>query len=524
MKSQTLSSPSSWRAALLPLVAAMLLAGCASAPDTLPSFTPPASFKELPAPPGSWTQARPAEAQPRGEWWRAFDDPVLDRLIESADARNTSIQSAAARLAESRALARSAEAERMPTVGAGAGGIRSAGLDRNLSDRPSTLLTADVVVSYEPDLFGKLSRASQAAKLDADAQAGLLQSTRLLVQAEVAQTYLALRAIDAERALVRSQVDAYRDTLRLTQSRERAGDLAELDVARVQTELASTESDGLTLDRRRAGIEHALAVLAGDTASEFNIDDGDWRTALPAIPAGIPATMLARRPDISAAQKSVLAAEARVGVAQLAWYPDISLTAGGGFATSDIADILKWSARSWGIGGLLTLPIFDGGRRAAGVQAADAQLDGALAGYRGQVLVAFKEVEDQLSALRILQEQSGVQARAVDSAIRATTLSDSRYRNGMVSQLDLLDARRSELRNRREALQVKSAQYQATVGLIRAIGGSWEAPVVGAAPASVPVASAQSRSASPVEGPAAGSTPGSAILRSALAPMTSALE
>lgn len=467
-----------WRAALLPLLAALILAGCATAPAELPTFDPPAQFKEQApaAAQGAWTRAQPAEAQPRGEWWRSFNDPLLDQLIERADARNTTIQASAARLAEARALARSADADRSPQIGLAAGGVRSAGLDRNLSPRPSTLVTAGVDFSYELDLFGKLSRASDAARLDADSRAGLLQSTRLLVQAEVAQTYLALRAVDAERALVRDTVEAYRDTLKLTQSRERAGDVAELDVARVETEVASTESDGLTLDRRRAELEHALAVLAGDLASDFDVGAVDWSTPLPTIPPGVPATVLTRRPDISAAQKAVLAAQARVGVAQAAWFPDIALTGGGGYASADIGDLLKWSARSWGIGALLALPVFDGGRREAGVQSASAQLDGALASYRAQVLLAFREVEDQLSSLRILEQQSGVQAKAVASAMRATTLSDSRYRNGMVSQLDLLDARRSELQNRRQALQVKSAQYQATVGLIRALGGSWEVP------------------------------------------------
>ncbi|MDM0072958.1 efflux transporter outer membrane subunit [Variovorax sp. J2P1-59] len=480
-----------WHAALVPLLAALVLAGCATAPAELPAFTPPAQFKEQPAaaPEGAWTRAQPAEAQPRGEWWRAFNDPLLDKLVASADARNTSIQAAAARLAEARALARNADADRSPQVNAVAGGVRSAGLDRNLTPRPSSLFTAGLELSYELDLFGKLSRASDAARLDAESRDGLLQSTRLLVEAEVAQTYLALRALDAERALVRDTVEAYRDTLKLTQSRQRAGDVAELDVARVETEVASTESDALTLDRRRAELEHALAVLAGDVASDFGVGTDEWSTALPTIPAGVPATVLTRRPDISAAQKAVLAAQARVGVAQAAWFPDIALTAGGGYASSDIGDLVKWSARSWGIGALLALPIFDGGRREAGVQNASAQLDGALANYRSQVLVAFKEVEDQLSSLRILEQQSGVQAKAVASASRATTLSDSRYRNGLVSQLDLLDARRQELQNRRQALQVRSAQYQSTVGLIRAIGGSWDtAPVADGATGKAQVA------------------------------------
>ncbi|MBU2285491.1 MAG: efflux transporter outer membrane subunit, partial [Gammaproteobacteria bacterium] len=351
---------------------------------------------------------------------------------------------------------------------------RAAGIDRTATGQPGTLLTAGANFSYELDLFGRLSRASDAARLDAESRAGLLQSTRLLVQAETAQTYLSLRALDAERAIVDETVAAYRDTLDLTRRRQRAGDIAELDVVRVETEVASTESEALTLDRRRAELEHALAVLTGDTASTFEMRADRWSTVLPTIPAGVPSTVLARRPDVSAAQKSVLAAQSRVGVAQTAWFPSISLTGAGGYASPELGDLFKWSARSWGIGALLSLPLFDGGRREANVQTASAQLDGALASYREQVLTAFKDVEDQLSSLRILEAQSEVQARAVASSKRATVLSDSRYRNGLVSQLDLLDARRSELRNRRQALQVRSAQYQATVGLIRALGGAWD--------------------------------------------------
>jgi multidrug efflux system outer membrane protein len=200
-----------------------------------------------------------------------------------------------------------------------------------------------------------------------------------------------------------------------------------------------------------------------------------WSGLPPQVPAGIPSTVLARRPDVSAAQRAMLAAEARVGVAQKAWFPDVSLTASGGFASTNLGDVLKWSARSWGIGALLSLPVFDGGRRVAGVQSANAQWDAAAASYREQVLTAFKDVEDQLSALRLLRQQADSQAVAVDASARATVLSNARYRNGYVSQLELLDARRSELSNRREALQVRAAQYRATVGLIRALGGGWSA-------------------------------------------------
>jgi multidrug efflux system outer membrane protein len=462
---------------LLPLVAALLLAGCATALPPLPAEpAPPVQFKEA----ARWTTTAPAEAQDRGAWWLAFRDPQLTSLVERAAQANTSVQEAVARVAQARALVRAANADRLPQIGVGAGGNRGAGANSALGARPASLWQAGVDLAYEPDLFGRASGRRDAASLDAQSREALLQSTRLAVQAETAQTYLALRALDVERALVRETVDAYAGTLRVTQRRQQAGDIAELDVVRVQAEMAATEAEALALDRQRATLEHALAVLVGEPASQFSLEGGDWATALPVIPAGVPATVLARRPDVAAAQSTLLAAQARVGVAKAAWFPSLALTGSGGFASPELGDLLKWSARAWSVGALLSLPIFDGGRREAGVQDAQAQLDAALATYRGHVLVAIKEVEDQLAALRLLDEQGRAQGRAVDAARRATSLSDTRYRNGLVSQLELLDARRTELRNRRDALQVRSGQFQATVVLIRALGGGWDsAPALG---------------------------------------------
>ena len=459
---------------LAPLVTALVIAGCANLQTVEPVAAPvaPAAFKELD---GRWTQAQPAEAQARGEWWKTFGDPVLDELVVRADRNSTSVQLAAARLNQARALLRAADADRLPQVAVGAGVNRSNTAIPGAT-YPTTLLSAGASVAWEADVFGRLAKASQAAALDAQASEALLQSTRLLVQSDVAGAYFALRALDSERALVRQTVDAYRDTLRLTERRYQAGDVAELDLARVQTEVAATQSQALALDRQRAEVEHALAVLLGELPSQFGlkaVGDAEWGGLLPIVPPGVPSTVLTRRPDVAAAQSSMLAAQKRVGVAQAAYFPDLSLTANGGFASSELGDLFKWSARSWGIGALLSLPVFDGGRREAGVKGANAQWDAAAAGYREQVLVAFRDVEDQLSALRLLTDQAGAQKQAVDAASRATVLSTSRYRNGYVSQLELLDARRSELANRRGAVQLRAAQYQATVGLIRALGGGW---------------------------------------------------
>jgi multidrug efflux system outer membrane protein len=454
----------------LSLIFVVLVAGCATSlpkiePEKIPAA--PAEFKE------KWTVAAPAEAQPRGEWWKAFGDPVLDDLVERAGRSNASVQVAAARLAQARAFVRSTDAERALQAGLGASARRAQGIIGGDAGPARNLFAAGADLSYEVDLFGRLSHASQAAVLDAQSREALLQSTRLLIQAEVAQTYLALRALDDERALVRSTLGAYRETLALTERRWRAGDVAELDVARAATEVAATESEALALDRRRAELENALAVLVGETPSGFGVGVAEWNTTLPLIPAGVPSTVLTRRPDVSAAQNTLLAAQSRVGVAKAAYFPNVTLTASGGYASTEISDLLQWSSRAWLIGAIASLPILDGGRRKAGIESARAEMDGAVARYREQVLVAFKDVEDQLAALRLLTEQSEAQARAVSSASRTTALSNSRYRAGYVSQLELLDAQRSELRNRREALQVRSARYQATVALVRALGGDW---------------------------------------------------
>lgn len=459
------------RRTVLPLLAALVLAGCATATAPLPEALPelPATFKQA----GGTEWVRGADsASAQGEWWKAFDDAALDALVARAAQANTSVQAAAARLAQARALLKAADAEHAPQLGLGASATREA---QNALGVPArSVFSAGASLSYEVDLVGRLSGASRAAALDARSREALLRSTQLLVQSQVAQAYFALRALDAERALVRDTVAAYRDTQALIERRVRAGDVAELDLERVRSEVAATEAEALALERQRTQLEHAIALLVGTPASGFGIDARtDWAASLPQVPAGVPSTVLARRPDVAAAQDGLRAAQARLGVAQAAWFPSLALTADGGFASAELSDLFRSAARAWSVGALLALPIFDGGRREAGVANAQAGLDAALVAYREQLLVAFKDVEDELVALRLLDQQGRSQAQAVDAAARATTLSEARYRNGLVSQLELLDARRSELRNRRQALQVKAAQYQATVGLIRALGGGW---------------------------------------------------
>lgn len=462
------------RNSLLPLLAALVLAGCAT--------SPPAQLETPPAP-AAFKNAAPLQgvaAQAQTAWWRAFGDAQLDELVERAGRGNHNLQIAAARLAQARALLRRADAERLPQLNAAAGaGRETAPLAAGGSGRPQTLVTVGAQLSYEVDLAGRLARASSAAEFDARQREALLHNATLLVQAEVARSYFALRAVDAEVALVSGTVEAYRGSLQLTERRFAAGDLPELDVARARSELAATEAEVLALQRQRAQLENALALLLGEPASGFALaaqaggSPSAWPATLPAVPGGLPSSMLARRPDVAAAQSALLAAQQRLGVAQTAWWPSLTLTAAGGHASPELSDLFKWSARTWAVNALLSLPLFDGGRREAGVAQARAELDAAYAAWREQMLVALKDVEDELAALRLLGEQGQAQERAVGAAERGTLLSGIRWRNGLVSQLELLDAQRTELRNRRQALQVRAAQVQATVGLIRALGGGW---------------------------------------------------
>ena len=468
--------------AAVSIVAAAVVAACAVPTVPTPREAPatPAAFKEAE---GRWVAVAPADAAPRGVWWKAFGDATLDALVERAGRDSAQLQLAAARLAEARALVRQAESARWPQVGVGAAVQRQA--VPAATGQPagtSTLAQLGASVAYEPDLFGRIAGASRAASLDASAAAALVESTRLAVQTETAQAYFLLRAADAERHLVRQSVAAYRDTLRVTERRREAGDVGELDLARVRAEAAATESQALAIDRRRAALEHALALLVGEAPSTFSLEPGeqdDWQGTPPLVPPGVPSAALARRPDVTAARQAMQAEAERLGIARTAWFPDVSLTASGGVASADLGELLRWSARSWGIGLVLSLPVFDGGRRAANVEAAGARWDAAAARHRETVLVALREVEDQLSALRTLAQQATVQEEAVRAATRATVLSTTRWRNGYVSQLELLDARRVELANRRLALQVRADRHVATVGLIRALGGGWSASPAG---------------------------------------------
>ncbi|KQQ87353.1 efflux transporter outer membrane subunit [Massilia sp. Leaf139] len=473
---------------LAPLMAALLLSACAAPAFKQPTLDTPAAFKEAnqiqTAPDGSrWAKARHAEQQPRGQWWLAFQDPRLTELVDEATRNNASLAVAAARVKQARAIAGIAQADRMPQVGVGvqARRARPAPLDLNLPQgslvAPQNSYSASLSASYELDLFGRVSSGVEAARQDAGAVEASYRSVLLSLQADVAQTWFRLRALDAELATVDAAVSLREESVRVNQRRFDLGDIGEFDLTRAKTELSATRAEAIGLQRQRTNAEHALAVLLGRPAARFAASTNPLPedVALPEIPAGLPSSLLERRPDIAAAQRAMEAANARIGVARSAMFPALTINAAGGGVGGTMAEVFNWSSRSWVLGALLSLPIIDGGRNKANVTRSEAVLEESVAAYRERVLAAFAEVEDNLAGVRILAEQGVEIDDAVRSARRSAELARKLYDAGRSSYLDLLDAQRNLAAVERSAVQLRGNQALTTIALIRALGGGWDA-------------------------------------------------
>lgn len=466
------------------------LTACSLAPVLQqPAVEIPAQYKELkPEERGAWKTAEPADSVSRGEWWSVFNDPVLNQFEGDAAAANQNLKSAAARVLQARALVGVANAERIPQVNAGFGPTRmkpsavSQGLPTGTDVPATTIWRGLLTASYEVDLFGRVSDSINAARSDFEASAAAFRSLMLALQADVAQTYFALRETDEEMKLLRDTVVLREESVRLLQRRFDLGDVDEFDLSRAKTELEVARSDAVALERQRAQLEHGLAVLLGKPPAAFDLSSAALATKMPAIPAGLPSWLLERRPDIAAAQRTMAAANARIGVAKSAFFPLVRLTAQGGFESSELGDLFKWSSRTWVLGPLFgtiaSLPLIDGGRNQANLDRSYAALEESVADYRQRVLVAFAEVEDGLVALRTLAAQADATRDAEASAARAFRIADSRYRAGASNYLDVIDAQRSLLSIQRLGTQIRGARASSTVSLIRALGGGWGAPEV----------------------------------------------
>ncbi len=450
-------------------------------PDYSRPTTPvPAAYRDISVRGDIWKTAAPADAVAHGSWWQLFGDPTLTDLENRALAANQDLRAAAARVEQARAVAGLARSNYWPQIAANGAFTRertSATVDNVLPDSLTNTYRAPLTASWEIDLFGRVRRLSESARADAEASAATFEAVQLAMAADVASTYFTVRAFDRELALLHTTADLRRHALALVNVRLRNGTAADVDVARAETELATAEAAAAELANRRSSAQNALAVLVGEPASSFALPaaTGARSASAPAVPAGLPADLLERRPDVAAAERALAAANARIGVAKAAFFPAISLTGSAGYASGEIDRLFNADSRVWSIGPSLYLPIFQGGRNRANLAHSRGAYDEAVATYRQRVLVAFREVQDALTAVQLLAEQSAAQQRALASAQRAENLAQVRYDAGYVSYFEVIDAQRTALNVERAAVQLGAERLNASIALIKSLGGGWKA-------------------------------------------------
>ncbi len=452
------------------LIAALLLGGCAIGPEyRQPELAMPAAFKQA----EGWVAARPADAIERDRWWSAFGDPVLDQLAARVAVSNQNVAAAVAAFAQARALVGERRAVLLPAVNLSGSANRTS---LATAVTPTQRIRFDLGATWEADVWGRLRRAVGGAEAGAQASAGDLATATLSAQGELVTNYLLLRQADAQRQLLAAAIDDYQRVVTIADNRYRAGVAPKTDLLQAQTQLANARSDYAGLESQRAQLEHAIAVLVGEAPANFSRPvQADWRPAVPVVPAVIPSELLQRRPDIAAAERRMAAANAEIGIARAAYYPSIGLTAGTGAFGRTGADLLSAPTTLWSVGVSLTQSIFNAGLVKSRVQGAEAAYDQQVATYRQTVLDAFRQVEDQLVASRVLVEQEQQLATAADAATQARQQVLNRYRAGQVSFLDVAVAQTTALNAQRALLQLQSNRQVAGVGLIQAIGGGWSA-------------------------------------------------
>lgn len=451
-----------------------LVAGCAVGPNfKRPEVTAPVAFKEN----AGWKVAVPDDGAKRGPWWEVFNDPVLNELENRVETANETIRQAVANYEEARQIARSDRTSFLPTVAVTGSADRSRSPSAtSIGSRPltSTLYTAELQASWEPDVWGKLRRTLEADVANAQASAADLALARLSTQATLAQDYIGLRATDDKIRLLEDAVDAYRRTLKITQNKYAVGVAARSDVITAQTQLDSTRAQLIAAGVQRAQFEHAIAVLVGKAPAEFSIA----RTAtmgltVPEVPAQLASTLIERRPDIASAERLAAAANARVGIQTAAYFPSISLSGAGGYEGSPLSQLITAPFRFWTLGAQATDSLLDWGQRHDLVLSAKAAYEASAANYRQTVLTAFQQVEDNLAGLRLLKEEAQVEDAAVSEASQAAQIALNEYNAGTVDFTTVATAQVTELDNRETALGIIQSQLTSSVALIQALGGGW---------------------------------------------------
>jgi NodT family efflux transporter outer membrane factor (OMF) lipoprotein len=468
---------------------AAVFAGCAVGPDyKRPAVAVPASYKEGAE---GWKAAQPADQQDRGQWWTLYNDPQLNTLEDKLNTSNQTVAQFAAAYRQARALVAQARAAYFPVISATASGTRSRSPSRSFSGSVSgssggnSALTSSgslnnsyslgLDASWEPDLWGKVSRNVGAQKAGQQGAAADLANARLSAQATLAQTYFTLRSLDAQQKLLDDTVIAYERSLQLTQNRYGQGVAARSDVIQAQTQLQSAQAAAIDNGVARAQNEHAIAVLVGEPASTFTLPPAPLDATPPVVPAQMPSALLERRPDIAAAERKAAAANEQIGVAISAFFPTLTLSATGGFESSVLSQLLTAPARFWTLGPQLAGTIFDAGLRSAQTDAARAVYDEDVATYRQTVLAAFQDVEDNLASQRILEQEISVQQQAVQSARQALDIVTNQYKSGIVDFLNVLTAQTTAFTAEQKLASLAGERMVTSVGLVKALGGGWDA-------------------------------------------------
>ncbi len=461
----------------LPLFIA-LGGGCNFTPEyRAPEMEMPTRFKES----GDWKLARPAAHLPRGDWWSIFYDAELNTIMKAVEVSNQSLQSAAARAEGTAALLKSAKMAFIPTLDAFASATRSKSGSGGGSTNPNSLTSRGsglqksrsvfFATAWEADLWGRLRRGAGAATADAQAAQADVESTLLSLQSQAAQTYFSLRATDAQKRLLENEVASYQKSLDLTKNREAQGVASGADIALAQTQLANARVALIEVGVQRATLEHALAALTGRVPASFGLKEATLARGIPSLPAAAPSTLLQRRPDIAAAERRVAAANERVGVARAAFFPSLVLNADTGWR--GLADLFAKSNNFWSLGVDLAEPILDRGQRIADKAQADAAWKGTVADYRQTVLTALQEAEDALATLRILAEESIAQDEALRAALGSERIATNQYKAGTLGYINVVIVQAAAFAAERNSLDLQLRRLNATVALIKAMGGAW---------------------------------------------------
>lgn len=467
-----------YRCASISLLALLTLSlGCAVGPRySKPATSVPPAFKEQP--PAGWKQAQPADQVLRGKWWEIFHDPQLNALEERINISNQTLKASEARFAQARALVRYNRANYYPTATTGLSATANR-LSRNRAFVPSKTSYPDYVLpldaSWEADVWGRVRRTVEAARESAQASAADLETASLSLHAELASDYFQMRSFDAERDILNSNVAAFQKALELTENRHNGGIASAVDVAQAQAQLDATRAQAEDLDIQRAQFEHAIAVLIGEPPAQLTLPHSPLADAPPPIPFGLPSDLLERRPDVAAAERRVAAANAEIGVARAAYFPVIGLSANGGFESTAITTLLQGPSGFVTAGASAAGTLFDVGRRRAVTAQARAAYDQSAANYRQTILTAFQDVEDNLAALRVLESEAKAQDAAVAAAQQSLQLSTNRYKGGVVNYLEVITAQTTALADQRASLDILRRRMTATVLLIKALGGGWNA-------------------------------------------------